>query len=148
MPTVSSSRVRSKPPQAPDEVAVALCIYGAELDPDDISALLGTRPTHSHRLGDRETPGGRPYSIGAWILEHRRTEPIDLDSMYEELLSALPSDERIWKNLASRFEVRVDLAVHTDAGCGLYIAPLTVQLIAAKHAEFYLDIHAYGADEA
>jgi hypothetical protein len=34
----------------PDEVAVALCIYGADLDPEEISSLLGAQPTHAHRL--------------------------------------------------------------------------------------------------
>jgi Domain of unknown function (DUF4279) len=140
--------MKSKPPDVPDEVAVALCIYGVELIPEEISDLLGAKPTHSHRLGEKKTPESKPYAKGAWILEIRRTEPIDLDAMYEELLASLPTNELVWKSLASRFEVRIDLAVHTDSGCGFYVSPKTMKLIAAKQAEFYLDIHAYGADEA
>jgi hypothetical protein len=34
-----------------DDAAVSLKIYGDDLDPDQITGLLGVAPTHSHRLG-------------------------------------------------------------------------------------------------
>jgi Domain of unknown function (DUF4279) len=132
----------------PDEVAVALCIYGKELDPYEVSALLGVKPTHAHKIGERKSLKSPPYDKGAWILELRRFEPIDLDSMYEELLAPLPEDVLIWESLASRFEIRVDFAVHTDVGCGFHISPRTMKLIASKQAEFHIDIHAYGDNDA
>jgi hypothetical protein len=64
MPT-ASSLTKSKPPDVPDEVAVALCIYGIDLVPEEISDLLRAKPTHSHRLGEKKTPKSKPYAKGA-----------------------------------------------------------------------------------
>jgi hypothetical protein len=132
----------------PDEVAVALCIYGADLDPAEISQLLGVAPTHAHRKGERKTLRSPPWDKGAWIREVRRFEPIDPNSMFEQLLSDLPPDSEVWKQLASRFQVRVDFAIHTDVGCTFVLAPTTVQLIAARRAEFQIYIQAYGDNDA
>ena len=132
----------------PDEVAVALCIYGADLDPAEISQLLGVSPTHAHKRGERKAPRSPPWNKGAWIREVRCFEPINPDSMFEQLLSDLPAEAEVWKQLASRFQLRVDFAVHTDVGCTFVLAPATVKLIAARLAEFQIYIQAYGDNDA
>jgi hypothetical protein len=37
----------------PDEVGIAICLYGRDLDPNEVSALLGANPTDSHVRGER-----------------------------------------------------------------------------------------------
>lgn len=37
--------------RTPDEIAVALCIYGEDLDPNEITSLLGVEATRAHRRG-------------------------------------------------------------------------------------------------
>jgi Domain of unknown function (DUF4279) len=132
----------------PDEVAVALCIYGEALDPVELTRLLGVSPTHEHKNGDRKTLRSPPWNKGAWIYEIRRFDPIDPNRMFEELLAGLPQDEHIWQQLASRFELRVDFAVHTDVGCTFVLSPLTVRRVAAIHAAFQIYIQAYGDNDA
>ena len=117
MPEASSSKT-----YFPDEVAVALCVYGVELDPTEITKLLGADPTHAHRRGERKTLRSPPWDKGAWIRELRRFEPIDPDAMFEQLLAELSSEPGIWRSLASRFQLRVDFAVHTDVGCTFLLA--------------------------
>lgn len=132
----------------PDEVAVALCVYGTELDPTEVTNLLGAEPTHAHRRGERKTLRNPPWDKGAWIREVRRFEPIDPDAMFEELLMGLSSEQAAWRNLASRFQLRVDFAVHTDVGCTFVLSHSTVERISALGAEFQIYIQAYGDNDA
>ena len=132
----------------PDEVGLALCIYGEELEPAAVSKLLCCEPTSSHAKGEVTGPLNRPRLKGAWLLEIRQHEPIDLDSMFEKLFARLPEQAELWQSLAERYELRIHLAVHTEQGCGFHLSPRTMQLVAARHAEVFLDIYAYGDDDA
>ena len=147
MPT-SAENPSSAAQYFPDEVAVALCLYGLTLQPVEITRLLGVEPTHAHLAGDREDWRSPPHAKGAWIREVRKFEPIDPDAMFEELFRALPEEERVWQELASQFEVEVHFAVHTDVGCTFNLSPRTVQLIAARSAALKLYIQAYGDNAA
>ncbi|RQP21159.1 DUF4279 domain-containing protein [Piscinibacter terrae] len=143
MPESSPSKI-----YFPDEVAVALCVYGSDLDPIEVTKLLGVDPTHAHRRGERKTLRSPPWDKGAWIRELRCFEPIDPDGMFEELLLDVSSEPAVWRSLASRFQLRVDFAVHTDVGCTFVLSPNTVQRIAALGAEFQIYIQAYGDNDA
>ena len=132
----------------PDEVGLALCIYGEALEPGELSAQLACEPTHAHRKGDSEGARSRQFPTGAWILEIRNLEPFDLDEMFESLFSRLPNDAELWSSLAERFKLRIHLAVHTDAGFQLHLSLKTMQLAAARHAEILLDVYAYGTGDA
>jgi hypothetical protein len=128
----------------PDEVAVALCVYGEDLEPSELTALLGASPTHAHRKGDQSERMKLPATRGAWIREVRKFEPIDPDAMFAELLAAVSADLEVWARLAARFEIRFDLAVHTDVGCTLTLAPQTMRMISERHGSFQVYIQAYG----
>jgi hypothetical protein len=132
----------------PDEAAVALCLYGEELEPEEVSLLLQASPTHAHRKGDRKELRSPPSRQGAWVLEVRRFEPISLDSMLEELFSPLPTSEAVWQRLTSRFQVRIDIAVDTDVGFTLALSPKSMQLIVSRRAEVQLSVQAYGDNGA
>ena len=56
----------------PDECGVCLAIYGEELDPDEITQLLGCQPTDSHLRGDKKGPRSPGFSKGAWFLDNAR----------------------------------------------------------------------------
>jgi hypothetical protein len=136
------------PEYLPDEVAVALCIYGAELEPEEVTALLGVAPTHAHRAGERaELRLPRP-SQGAWIREIRRFEPVEPDLMFEELFAGVSTEASVWFALARRFELRVDFAVHTDVGATFRLNPKTLARIASLGASFQISIQAYGDNGA
>jgi hypothetical protein len=132
----------------PDEVAVALCIYGAELDPNEVTQLFGAEPTHAHKRGERKTLRSPPWDKGAWIREVRRFEPIDPDAMFEQLLAELSGEPGVWRSLASRFQLRVAFAVHTDVGCTFVLSPSTVQRISELGAAFQVYIQVYGDNDA
>lgn len=131
----------------PDEAGIAICLHGRDLDPEVVSALPGAKPTESHIRGDRTELKTPPPQQGAWIREVRRFEPIDPDGMVEEVLASLSDDPKIWEALAARFEVRLNIGVHTDVGCNFKLAPKTVQALAQRGASIKFDIHAYGDKE-
>ena len=132
----------------PDEVGLAVCIYGESLAPPSITAILGREPTHSHLKGEVDAIHNRPYPKGAWLYELRRFEPIDLEAMFEELFAPLPQQQSVWQSLAEQYELRLHLAIHTERGCGFHLSPKTMQLVASRHAEVFLDIYAYGSSDA
>ena len=136
------------PTYLPDEVAIALCIYGVDLDPQALSSLLGVEPTHSHRRGDRKSLRSPPCDNGAWIREVRRFEPIDPDGMLEEVLRGMPSDPAVWRRLAERFELRIDFALHTDVGGAFVLSSSSVQRIASLGSAFQIYVQAYGDNGA
>ncbi len=148
MPEHTSTVANASGATEPDEVVLALCIYGESLVPSEVSAKLQCTPTHSHVKGEVGKPEGRPFPKGAWLLEIRRAEPIDLEAMFEELFAQLPQGEAVWSSLAEQFELRIHLAVHTERGCGFHLSPKTMQLVAARHTEVFLDIYAYGSGDA
>jgi hypothetical protein len=111
---------RTPPPGAPegttwfggpvDRWKVALRVYGEELDPDRISALLGCEASSIARKG---TPFPKK---GRWILEINSEdcdEGDEVDDGVRMLLARLPSDPDVWASLASIYSV--------DVFCGVFV---------------------------
>jgi hypothetical protein len=67
--------------------------------------------------------------------------------MVEEVLAPLSKDFKVWEQLASRFEVRLNVGVHTDVGFNFTLAPRTVHALAQRGASIKFDIYAYGDNE-
>jgi hypothetical protein len=94
---------------------VSLRIVGHEVDPAEISTLLGCEPTEAARTGDlltRQNGRTRKVSEGFWCLStHRQTT--DLADQIESLLAKLSGDVTVWRSLTDRFDV--------DLFCGLFM---------------------------
>ena len=94
-----------------DRWKVALRVYGEELDPDHISAVLCCQPSSAARKGDPLPRSGR------WILEvdsRNCDEGNDIEDGIRMLLGRLPSSPDIWTALTSTYTV--------DIFCGLFLA--------------------------
>jgi len=130
------------------QTAATLRFFGEALDPDEVTALLGQSPTHSHRKGDlRLLRDGREWRErrGSWRRKIERRTPGDLDGQVEELLSGLTSDLTIWNALSERFQA--------DVFCGLFMAEgnegITVSaktLLALGSRGLKLDFDIYGPE--
>src|SRR5450432_2459213 len=93
-----------------DRWKVALRVYGEELDPDRISALLGCEASSIARKG---TPFPKK---GRWILEINSEdcdEGDEVDDGVRMLLARLPSDPDVLASLASIYSV--------DVFCGVFV---------------------------
>ncbi len=84
--------------------AATLRISGPDLDPAEITRLLGCAPDAAQRRG-QEIPGrgsgsARIARTGMWRLSANEREPADLGSQIIELLSNMTDDLTIWASIA------------------------------------------------
>ena len=125
----------------------SLGLSGDDLDPDELSARLGGKPSTSFRKGDviRSEPTGRERIARTerWILSVGRREPGDFDGQVEELLSPLSKDLPIWQSLGKyRPNLFVGLFLQ-ESNEGIEISPQSLSLLAERGIMLGLDI--YGA---
>jgi hypothetical protein len=129
------------------ETHAALRFHGDDLDPDELSARLGGKPSTSARKGDvirsEKTGRERIAKTGSWILSIGRREPGDLDGQVEELLSSLSKDLSIWRSLGKYHpDLFVGLFLQ-ESNEGTEISPQSLSLLAERGIMLGLDI--YGA---
>jgi hypothetical protein len=138
-----------------EESVAALRITGDDLDPDEISGLLGGRPSKTHRKGDRGSHivGPKVHGIataesGMWTLEAARREPEDMDAQVWEILHGLTSDLGVWRSITARY--RVDLfcgLFFSDTYAGLSLSPRSLAYLGERGIELALCIYAGTGDE-
>ncbi|CAM3964397.1 DUF4279 domain-containing protein [Tsukamurella ocularis] len=124
---------------------VSLQISGADLDPAILSRMVGALPTLSYRQGDLVPTGRgtRTARFGLWSLEGRSTEPADIDGPAMQLLSGLPSDLAVWRDLRDRYSVRLFCGWFLQGGNeGLVLSPVTLSSLGDRGIALDLDIYA------
>jgi len=122
-----------------------LRFYGDDLEPDEITRLLGAPPTHWARVGD-EVSSGRVATQGSWRLQAPSRSPEDLDEQIADLFSSLTADPAVWRELTGRYRADVFCGLFLDGpNEGVSISPATSRLLADRYLPLGLDI--YGATE-
>ena len=92
-----------------DEYHICLGYYGDELNPDELSALLGRKPTSSSLKGDivRKNDRTRIEKTGKWILCARETPGEPLEPQITDLRASMIAELSVWRSLAKRFRVKL-----------------------------------------
>jgi Domain of unknown function (DUF4279) len=93
-----------------------LRFFGEDLDPAKLTEILGVKPTDMYEKGQvriSSTGNHFTYRRGMWRLEAKDKTPGDLEAQIKELLSVLPQDLQIWRQLALQHEI--------DLFCGLFM---------------------------
>jgi hypothetical protein len=131
--------------------AATLRISGDDLQPAEITRLLGCDPSAAQTKGEtivgRDTGSARIVSTGMWRLFASKREPEDLDGQIAEILSKLTDDLNVWGSIAGTY--RIDLFCGLFMGGsneGLSLSPESMAALGLRHIELGLDI--YGGDEA
>ncbi|MDB6100566.1 MAG: hypothetical protein JWO52_565 [Gammaproteobacteria bacterium] len=95
----------------------ALRIWGDDLNPAEITRLLGCEPSFAQTKGDQRVirKNGRVLiaSAGMWSLEAADREPEDLEGQIDELLSKLTADLSVWDAISDKYKL--------DLFCGLFL---------------------------
>jgi hypothetical protein len=132
-----------------DETKVTLALYVQDLEPNEITELLGVEPTSAHRCGDVRGRGVRPYPKGAWFLELVATPPRGPEELLGELLERLPpSSAPVWATLRERFDVQVRFGIFLDAwNRGFGVPAGQLQQLAVMVDRFEFDIYANGEED-
>lgn len=126
------------------EFGAALRLFGPDLDPPEISRLLGREPDRSARKGGQNIRA-RPAiaETGVWIIDIPRRRPGDPTAQIAELLDSLTGDLAIWRQVTDRFSC--------DLFCGLFmeernegfsLSPDILSALASRGIELAFDIYA------
>jgi len=125
---------------------VTLRILGDDLDPAEISALLGGTPTASRRKGD--VFKHRTAKFGLWRLSASDREPENLDAQIEEILDKLSPSLDVWRSIAARYKIDLfcGLFMH-ESNEGLYISPASLAALGQRGILLGLDIYSPTIEE-
>jgi Domain of unknown function (DUF4279) len=130
-----------------DETRVSLAIYGTDLDPDAVSARLGTPPTASHRRDDRRMERSPPSKQGAWFLTVMGKAPVGPNELVRQLLQHFPSAASFWEPLAHDYTMQIRIGIHMDSwNRGFELEPDVVRLAANTGAPINFDLYFDGED--
>jgi hypothetical protein len=125
-----------------DRCRLTLGIYSENLDPDEISRLLGCAPSRAHRRGDARR-SGPPWHEGAWLLSVEGKSPTGPDELVRLLLARLPVDDGLWADLRSRFRLRLGFGIFTERwNRGFELSADAVRRINTLGAGLGFDIYA------
>jgi hypothetical protein len=130
----------------------SLRIFGDELDPDEITRLLGKQP---HRVQRRGYPmrlpsgaEGKIMSFSSWTLEADESFSGDLDVQVAQILDRTTDDLAVWRHIASAYKM--------DLFCGLFLrsyneglslSPNTLRDLGEREIMLGLDIYGAGPIE-
>ena len=133
-----------------NRAVAALRVVGDDLFPDEVTDLLGARPTRSFARGDEirhKRTSTRTAKFGFWVLDGPETQPADLDTQVNELLGPLTSDLGTWQEIAARFSVDLFCGWFMKFGNeGVAISPATLKALAERQIALDLDIYAGDSD--
>lgn len=128
----------------------SLRLQGEELDPDEVTRLLGKVPDTAERRGDvLRIPSGRERIArwGRWSVSVERRTPGDLDGQIAVLLDGTTNDLELWRRLTSSFDADVFCGLFlTEGNEGLCISPRTLLMLGERGIKLGLDIYALGRD--
>lgn len=124
----------------------SLRIFGDDLEPDEITQLLGCKPSKSEKMGDeiigKVTGRKRIARTGGWRLSAERLEPGDLDAQISEILDQLNDNTDVWKGLAARFRADIFCGLFMAEGNeGISLSSETVEKLATRGLTIDFDIY-------
>jgi len=126
-----------------------LRVIGDDLDPIEISHLLGRQSTRSHRKGeDLRKPKAKIPNVarsGLWALEAKARAPGNINQQIEELLTSVTTNLSVWDALANRYKLSVFCAWFMEGGNeGEDISADTLRALSDRRISLSLDV--YGPD--
>lgn len=134
-----------------DHSIVAFRIFGDDLVPTEITALLGCEPTVACSKGDVRigSKTGNRYieKTGRWSLSAEDKHPEDIPTQITELLSKLTQDLAVWDQLRSKYAMDFFCGVFMgSSNDGLEFSPEVLGLLSERGISLGLDIYDHSDD--
>jgi ribosomal protein L19 len=128
---------------------VTLRLYGDDLVPEEITRLLGARPTNACMKGEGKQRVGikvgdeRIAKTGMWRLCASDREPEDIDGQIREIFSQISGDVAVWQDLTKKYRVNLFCGLFmTQTNDGLSISPESMAILAERGIELWFDLYA------
>ncbi len=123
---------------------------GEDVDPDEVTALLGCPPTTAWRKGDPWSARHpeRQRAHGAWILETTLDRDVEVEVHIAHLLDQVSIDPAVWCQINARFFSRIFCGIFMERwneGFGLTPPVLARISTCGLHLDF--DIYRPSEDE-
>ena len=128
-----------------DEYHISLGFYGDDLDPDELSRLLGAAPTKACRKGDVIVGKVTSHTArtGRWQLSVPEHPGKPLEPQLVRLFAGLTQDLEIWRSLKSRYRPRFCINAWIRSwNRGLEISPEMVKSLSERGLGVGVDIYA------
>ena len=141
---MESSDEQTKAEDERDKYDVCLRFFGDDLDPDEVSRLLGSAPTGSERRGDiiQGRTRSRTARTGSWRLATEQSTD-DIEEQLVALFGRLTAELTVWQSLTTRFEADVFCGVfHVYQSHHVVFSPRLHRLLADRHLTLILDVYA------
>lgn len=124
--------------------AASLRFHGDDLDPEEISRILGVQPTKGVKKGGTlTTPKGKEVVAwtGFWRLNAPDENPGDLNKQVATLFAALSTDLEVWRALSLRFRGDIFVGLFLSGfNEELSLSPTTTCAIGLRGLVLDLDI--------
>jgi hypothetical protein len=143
---VNSDVKHQSPMPAISRAIATLRVIGSDLNPEEISSLLGGLPTRAHRKGDdlRKSPDApvRSATAGLWAVEAQLATPSNVNRQIVDLLNGLTDDLLVWKRIATRYRLGVYCVWFMEEGNeGEEISAETLHMLSARGISLDFDIY-------
>ncbi len=122
------------------QTSASVRFFGDDLDPDELTSLLGRNPTNSARKGEPKR-SGHLNRTGIWEVSSEYSDGDQLGTQIRELLGTMTSDLTIWKRLVGRYDVDVFCGVWLIGKPGITVEPDVMVLLSERGLNLELDIY-------
>ncbi|WP_449395944.1 DUF6228 family protein [Devosia riboflavina] len=125
------------------ETAAALRFWGDELDPHEVTRLMGATPTSAVSKGELIAGrASRTARSGRWSLTVNRRQPGDLSGQIADILSGLTQDLDVWRDLSGRFRGCIFVGFFMSEGNeGYDLSSETLKLLTDRGLSVLLDVY-------
>ena len=128
-----------------NRTAASLRMSGEDLDPNEITELIGKPPSIARKKGDKfKTPKGKSIiaRTGLWAIKVDDKVPGNINDQIAEILKGTTQEVEIWLGLSKRFEVEIFCGLFLEYGNeGLDVSSNTMKLLGSRGIALDLDIY-------
>jgi len=129
-------------------VTATLRFFGVDLDPDEITRILGCEPSESHRKGDPVTKDGRGQrGESSWRLSSRLEDKYGIDAHIGDIFNRLTDDPAVWRKL-NKFNPNIFLGLFLSGfNQGDALSPVSCANLAIRGISLDFDIYSASPED-
>jgi len=123
---------------------LSLRIFGDDLVPKDISALLQCVPTHAFKKNDvvPDDKYHRVAPIGSWILKGRLSSENDINAQILYLFSMVTDDLNVWQSINEKYDTGLFCGIFMDDwNEGIELSSEVLNKISERRLKLEFDIY-------